>query len=255
MKIIACCKAAPDDQDIIVDGDRHLCFDKAAWKWGTYDLNAVEAARQLADATEGQVSGLSIGAAAMDTSKLRKDVISRGLDDLYLVADDALVGADSYQTARALAAAVEQMDGFDLVICGAGSSDVYSQQVGNQLGEILELPVVNAVNRVTPGDGNITVERVLENEIQVLEIPLPAVISVTSSINEPRIPGMKDILAAGKKPVTVLALTGSDENGVVASSEVISILAPEQMDRALDVAEGASDEAVERFAQTLAAAL
>jgi len=255
MKIIACCKAAPDDQDITVTSDRQLSFERAAWKWGTYDLNAVETGRVLVDAAGGELSGLSMGVTDSDTSKLRKDIISRGLDDLYLAIDDSFAGADSHQTAQILAAAAGKIGGFDLIICGAGSSDVYSQQVGNQLGEILGLPVVNAVNRVTPGDGCVTVERLLEDQVQVLEVPLPAVISVTSAINEPRIPGMKDILAAGKKPVTVFT---TDDLGVqlsAASADEVSTLAPEQMDRALDIVEGDSEDAVEKFAQALAAAL
>lgn len=255
MRIIACCKAVPEEQDIVISKDRQVSFDKAEWKFGSYDLNAVEAGKQLIEAVGGTLSGLSVGGKILENPKMKKDIISRGLDDLYVVADDAAEKLDSLQSARVLEAAIKQMGEYDLVLCGAGSSDLYAQQVGNQLGELLGVPVVNAVNKITPDGDKVIVERAMENEIQVLEVSLPAVLSVTSEINAPRIAGMKDIIAANKKPMTKYALADMNVGENNPSSEVMSTLAPEQVERQLNILEGDSDEVVDAFIKLLSAGL
>lgn len=253
MRIIACCKAVPEEQDIFVRDDRTISIDKAQWKIGQYDLNAVEAGKQIVEAVGGHLSGLCVGGKILDNTKLKKDILSRGLDDLYLVKDDALSRLDSYQTAFILKEAIHKIGEFDLVLCGAGSSDLYSQQVGNQLGELLGLPVVNGVNKIVPqeDEDKVVVERILEDEIQILEISLPAVLSVTSEINVPRIPGMKEIIQAGKKPVTQFTMSDLEADLAGPSFEELSMLAPEQEKRRLIVLEGDSDETVDEFVKFL----
>lgn len=255
MRVISCCKAVPEEQDIVVSKDRQLSFEKAEMKFGQYDLNAVEAGKQIVEAVGGKLSGLSVGGKALDHSKLRKDILSRGLDDLYLVVDEEIEKADTYQSAKILEAAIKKMGDFDLILCGAGSSDMYSQQVGNQLGELLGVPVVNAVNKITAQGDKVIVERTLENAIQVLEVSLPAVLSVTSEINSPRIAGMKDILAANKKPVSKFSLADIEVTDYKLSSVALSTLAPEQLDRRLNILEGESDEVVDAFVKLLSADL
>ena len=255
MRVIACCKAVPEEQDIVIAKDRSVSFDKAEWKFGSYDLNAVEAGKQIVDAVGGQLSGLCAGGKILENPKMKKDIISRGLDELFVVADEAAEGLDTLQSARVLEAAIKQMGEYDLVLCGAGSSDLYAQQVGNQLGELLGVPVINAVNKITPEGDKVIVERAMENEIQVLEVSLPAVLSVTSEINTPRIPGMKDIIAANKKPMTKYAIADINVADYNPSSEVVSTLAPEQVARQLNILEGDSEEVVAEFVKLLSAEL
>ncbi|MEA4901397.1 electron transfer flavoprotein [Desulfitobacterium sp.] len=256
MRVITCCKAVPEAQDIVVTKDRQISIEKAEWKFGQYDLNAVEAGKQIVEAVGGQLSGLCAGGKILDNSKLRKDILSRGLDDLYVVMDEKMEQADTYQSAKVLEAAIQKMGDFDLVLCGAGSSDLYAQQVGNQLGELLGLPVVNAVNKITPEGDKIIVERTVENAIQVLEISLPAVFSVTSEINVPRIAGMKDIIAANKKSVSKFTLSEINADNLPnSSSEILSTMAPEQVDRRLNILEGESDEVIDAFVKLLSAEL
>lgn len=256
MKIIACCKAVPEEQDILVHEDGTLDFDRVAWKVGSYDLNAIEAARQLADAVGGQAVGLSVGGSALDASKLRKDILSRGLDSLVAVKVDDPEQLDTFGTAQVLAAAIRQQGDVDLVLCGAGSSDEYAQQVGNQLGALLGVATLNAVNKIEAGAAHnpstVIVERVLESQVQSIEVSLPAVLSLSSSINNPRIAGMKDILAAGKKQTAVsdpasLGLPGSP----AASTAVVSVLAPSQAVRAGEVYEGDAADVSARLAEIL----
>lgn len=246
MNVIACYKLTPDAEDIEVRPDRSISLGKAEWNIGEYDLMAIEAAMQIAEATGGKVSALSIGPSQLGGSKAKKDVLSRGPDNLYLVVDDALRDADTNLTARVLAAALKKMGPFDLVLCGEGSSDLYAQQVGLQLGEVLGLPTTNAVGKIEVADGKLVIERRLEEEIEVLEVPLPAVLSVTTDINEPRLPTMKEILKAGKKPVTEWKLQDiAVEGGAVGRTEILSTLGPEQVDRKKVLLEGEPSEMVQ----------
>lgn len=244
MRIVACIKAAPDDADITVGADRVLDVSRAQSKIGAYDLNAVEAARQLADETGAEVIGVSVGSAAWENTKLRKDALSRGLDSLVVVTAEP--DADSYQTAHALADAIRELGGCDLVLLGAGSSDRYAQQVGNQLGALLGRPTLNQVNSIGFTASGIRVERLLEDAEQVIDVELPAVLSLTSGANVPRIAGMKDILAAGKKPVTEAASTP-----VPASTRTVSLLAPEQVDRRRQIVQGDPAETAAQLAHFL----
>ncbi|MCL2783660.1 MAG: putative electron transfer flavoprotein FixA [Propionibacteriaceae bacterium] len=244
MKIVACFKVTPEPQDITANPDRTLNLGRAAWKIGTYDLNAIEAARQLADQVGATVVGLSVGGTALTNAKLSKDALSRGLDELFTVVDDAFAAAESYQTADVLANAIAQIGDVSLVLVGAGSSDAYTQQVGNQLGAILGWSTLNAVNHITSQGDHLVVERLLENAVQVVDVPLPAVLSLTSGINTPRIAGMRDILAAGKKPVTPLVAGPLPEP----TAHLVSELAPEQVDRRHIIIEGSAADAAAELA-------
>ncbi|HEY0118006.1 MAG TPA: hypothetical protein VGC04_04425 [Cellulomonas sp.] len=247
MKVVACLKAAPEAEDIATRPDRTLDLERAAWKIGTYDLNAVEAARVLADQTGGVAVGLSVGGAALAGSKFRKDALSRGLDELVVVSDDALADLDSFQTATVLRDALLRIGDVDVVLLGAGSSDVYAQQVGNELGALLGAATLNGVNKITLAGDHLVVERPLENVVQILEVELPAVLSLTSGINTPRIPGMRDVLAAGKRPTSELA--GID--APAPSAERTSLLAVDQVERAHRVIDGDTADVVAQLVDYL----
>ena len=244
MKIIACVKAVPEEQDIVVTKSQELSFDKAAWKISAYDLNAIETGKGIIAEVGGTMTGLSLGGAALNNTKLKKDILSRGLDDLTIVLEEERDLTDSFEIASGLKNAIEKMDSYDLVLCGVGSGDLYSQEVGNILGGLLDVPVLNDVSKVTPGDGVVVVERTIGSVVDVLEVALPAVISVTPDINIPSIPAMKDILKAGKKPV---ATESESWDGIEKGTEIVSELAPSQKERAKVVVEGDDDESIEKL--------
>lgn len=254
MKIIACYKIVPYEQSIGISSDGSLNFDKAELMIGQYDLNAIEAGAQLVEKCGGELTALTVGTQEVENSKMRKGVLSRGPANCVTVCDPSLKDADSSTTSAALAQAIKSRGEFDLVICGEGSSDLYAQQVGIQLGERLGLPCINGVTGIEAGEGSITVERSADGETETLCIKLPAVIAVASGINVTRVPSMKDILAAGKKPVT--ALTGGD----VALpgerySETLSVLAPQHAARPCKIFTGDSDETLAAFAAAVNAEL
>lgn len=245
MNVLVCYKIVYEEQDITVKADKTLSFDNAEQKISLYDLNAVEEGVRIAEATGGKVTALSAGDAKVENSKLKKGILSRGPGELFLVKNENLGSADTLQTAKVLAAAAGKIQS-DLILFGEGSGDLYAQQTGIQVGKLLGLPVVNAVSKVTPLDGKVEVERTLENMVEILEVPVPAVLCVTSDINTVRVPGMKDILSAGKKPVTEWNMADIGIDMPQASVETVSILAPKQVDRKGVIIEG-DDKASELF--------
>ena len=242
MNIVACYKIVPDAQDIEANPDGSLSMKRAEMVLGEYDIVAIEEAAQLAEATGGKAVLLSAGGDKLNDTKLVKGALSRGAEELYRVVDPALDAADAFQTATVLAAALGKME-YDLVLFGEGSADLYAQQVGSLVGSLLGLPVLNAVSGIEAKGDILVVERTLENEVEVLEVMPPAIISVTSDAVLPRIPQLKDILAAGKKPVVTWSL---DEVTAIPASpvETVSIKVPESVERKSVIYEGATDESI-----------
>lgn len=252
MQILVTCKVLADDQDITVNPDGSLDSSKAHMTISTYDANAIEAAAQLAECQEAQLTAITVGDASVDGSKIKKDILARGVDRLFMAADDAFKGLEAHATAQVIASLAEKAEGWDVIICGAGSADNYSQQVDAQLAEVLGVPFANGVSSIEMNGSTITVERTLEGEVEVVELQAPAVISIVPDIALPRICGMKDILSAGKKPVTMF---GAEDVAVAASSvEVISTKAPAPQDRKKEIF-NVADSGVEKFVSALREAL
>lgn len=252
MKIIACFKLIPEEQDITINSDRTLNISQASTKIGQFDLNAIEAANGLKQQRDDiQIVAMSVGGEALANPKGRKDVLSRGPDELVAIIEPGLERAMPHQTAALLAAAA-QKTGFDLILCGDGSADLYAQQVGLLLGDALGVAAINGVSRILSfGDGQIKVERTLEDEVDILTLPLPAVVAVSTDINSPQIPSLKAILGAAKKPVRLLAPADLDLGELPAYTAPLSVLAPQQQARGRIIIDGDSEQQIAEFAQHL----
>lgn len=247
MNILVACKIVPDDQDVRTTGDGALDFSRARPVVSAYDLNAIEAAARIAEANEGsRVTAISVGPRSIDDSKVKKNILARGVDELLMAADDAASDLDARATAAELARLVESIEGWDAVVTGDGSADLYAKQVGVHLADRLGVPFVSGVVSAALEGQVLIARRLLENGVEAVEVPLPAVVSVAPDFAEPRIAGMKDILAAGKKPMKVDAAEGSVRSVV----EEVAVAAPEQVDRKRCLFED-----VDEFAAAVAAAL
>ncbi len=238
MNIAVAVKVVPDDQDITVASDRSLDSSKAHQRASEYDLNAIEAAAQLAEAEGANLVTISAssGKAGAD-QKVRKDILSRGPEELVMISDDAFEYADARTTASALAKIAGDIEGgVDLIVTGDGSADMYAGQVDVQLAAIMGIPCINAVTGMKMDGDALVVERTLDDVVEEIEVPLPAVVAVQPDIALPRIPGMREILAAGKKPATVNDASGVETEGTIT---IESILAPEPADRKQEMIEEA----------------
>jgi electron transfer flavoprotein beta subunit len=199
--VIVCYKWVLDEADIRVGAGGALQLDQVGRKISEYDRNAIEAAVQVVEQHGGSVTTLSLGTA--DVKPSAKDVLSRGPERALLVLDPALAGADSHTTALGLAGAVKQAGACDLIVCGEGSGDVYAQQVGPRLAELLDIPCITFVNKLTVTATGVVAERKLEDGVEVVEAAFPVLVTVLPDMNKPRIPGLKQVMAAGKKEVKV----------------------------------------------------
>lgn len=200
MRVITCYKWVLDEADLKIDPkSRALITERAKRKISEYDRNAIECGVQLVEAAGGEVIALTAG--TPDAKSSLKDALSRGPAEVMYVNDPAMAQADTCVTAKVLAAAVTQINPYDLIVCGEGSSDGYSQQVGIRLAQLLGIPVITFVNKVEVNGNVLVAERKLDEGIEVVEVNLPALVTVLPDVNQPRIPSLKQILAAAKKPV------------------------------------------------------
>ena len=164
------------------------------------DKYGVEMALQLVDAAGGGEVSLVSVAPNNEVAGLR-EALAMGAAKAVLVSDPELQGSDALTTAKVLAAAINRLGGADLVIGGTESSDGYTGTVPEQLAELLGLPSVTFAKKVTVDGSTLKVERQTEAGYDDVESPLPALISVTAGVNEPRYPSFKGIMAAKSKPV------------------------------------------------------
>ena len=225
-RVIVCYKWVWDDADIRVnEKTRKLDFERARKKISEYDRNAIEVGAELKKQTGCEVIALTGGA---EVEPSLKDALSRGPDSAWHVNDPALAEADAHVTARVLAGLIRKIGDADLVVCGEGSSDDYHQQTGSRLAALLGFASVSFVNKIEPIDGGVRLERKLEEGVEVVEVQGPAVVSVLPDINDAPIPGLKQILAAKKKPVNRQTLEdiGLDAGSCRPKAVTVSTLSP-----------------------------
>jgi electron transfer flavoprotein beta subunit len=220
MTIAVLCKWCPDPGDLEVRPDGSISLERAKWSISEYDRVAIEVAASLASDEAGVVAVVA-GPTVIDTSMTRKAILSRGPDELFMVVDDRLDDADARQSASCLAAATERIGHVDLVVCGAGSTDLFAQQVGIQVGERLGWPTFNEVTNVRRDGSNWRIERRLDDEVDTLDVALPVALAVTADAALPRVPGMQEILAAGKKPTTVWSLDDLGPSAALARASLV----------------------------------
>jgi electron transfer flavoprotein beta subunit len=202
--VIACFKWVVDEAYIRKGAAGELDFSAVDYKISEYDRNALEEAVRCRDEGGGKVTALTAG--GPEAAKGVKDALSRGADTAVFAGDPAFAALDSSQTAAVLAAVIRSRIPYDLIVCGEGSGDQYAQQVGPRLAENLGIPCVSYVLKINlAADGKgIVAERRVEEGIEVVEVPFPVLVTVLPEINTPRIPGVKDTLMAGKKPVVTV---------------------------------------------------
>ena len=226
MNVVVCVKQIPDpaepgklEADNTLDRSGKLILDES-------DSYGVEMALQLADAAGGGEVTLVSMAPNGETAGLRT-ALAMGAAKAILVSDDALSGAGALDTAKVLAAAIKRAEP-DLVLAATESSDGYTGTVPEQVAALLGLPSVTFAKHVEVGDGVVKVQRQTEAGYDEVEAPLPALVSVTAGVVEPRYPSFKGIMAAKSKPVDQpsLADLGIDPSSVGAAGagqQIVSV--------------------------------
>lgn len=211
--IITCYKWVFDEEDIKINPtDLSVDSSKAKSKISEYDRNAIGVAVNIGEESGDTVLSLTFGGAGAKQSL--KDALSRGPAAAYWVNDSLSETADGFVTANVLAAAINKIGDYRLVVCAEGAADTYAHQVGPRIGALLNIPVISCVSSIKVVGNQITANRKLEDYTETVKAQLPAVITVLPEIMEAPIPGLKAVLNASKKAIVELKITelGLNEN-------------------------------------------
>ncbi|TMG28950.1 MAG: electron transfer flavoprotein subunit beta/FixA family protein [Chloroflexi bacterium] len=201
------------------------------------DEHAVEAGLQLVEKDGGEVVIISMGPPRA-LEAIRR-ALAMGANRGILVSDPELENSDALSTARALAAAIKGQP-FDLIICGTESTDGSSGAMPAQLAELLGLPLLSFAKKLEVSDGKATIDRQTDEGYDVVESPLPAVVTVTGGINEARYPALRGIMQAKNKDVKQLSLAEiklEGQAGKAALTQEVVAVAPAEARKAGEVIE------------------
>ncbi len=203
MNIIVCVKQVPATNEVKMNKETNTIIREGIEAIiNPFDTYAVEEGVRIKEKTEGKATVLSMGIPSV--AELLKETIAVGIDDAVLLSDRAFAGADSLATSYALSMGIKHIGEYDLIICGKQAIDGDTAQVGPGLAEKLGIPHTTYVRKIEElRDGYIRCQRMTEDGYEVIEMPLPAVITVVKEINEPRLPSLKGKMRAKKTEVKV----------------------------------------------------
>ncbi len=258
MDIIVCLKQVVDPElplrDFAIDpATRRQVREGRPLVISTYDENALEVALQLKDRSGAKVTALTIGPAAAVGDAIRL-ALAMGADDAIVVEEARSPDLLGLEKSRILAAAIRRIGRGDLILCGCESADWVERAVAPLLAEMLGAACVTFVSRVEAADGTLVARRMADDGFHQVEVRLPAVISVASDeANRPRLPKVKDIVGAKRKPVQTwplaelsLEAAGQEASGV----EVREVMVPQRTARC-EFLSGDPAEQVAALAQRL----
>ena len=200
-RILVCLKAIPNTTEVSFDADGKLQRSSAELQWNVADLAALDAALTL-KSPESTVTVLSMGPSKLEMPL--KELLARGADEAVLITDKRLAGSDTYATARALAAAVEKLGGFDLILCGKQSLDGDTGQIPGMLAAALNMTCTTNTEKLVLSNQQLVADRILEKGIQKLALDLPCLVSVQPYAYTLRLPGIMSMRKARQKTVLIL---------------------------------------------------
>jgi electron transfer flavoprotein alpha/beta subunit len=255
MHIIVCIKQVPDTTEVSIDPQRGTLIREGVPSiLNPFDTYAIEEGLLLKEKHGGRISVLSMGPAQAE--EILKEAIAMGCDEGVLLSDPAFAGADTWATAYALAQAIRRMDPFDLILCGRQATDGDTGQVGpgiaRQLG-ITQLTYVFSIREVGFQERSIRVERLLEEGREIVEAPLPALLTVLKGINRPRSPTFMGMRRARRAQVPMWSASDLVQGGAEAEyfglegspTRVVKVFTPPQREghaeiiEAVDMVQGA----------------
>ena len=256
MNVVVCVKQIPDPAaPPAMDPETNTLVREGKLILDDSDAYGVEMGLQLAEQAGGGEVTLVSMAPNGETSGIRT-ALAMGAAKAILISDELLKGSDALSTAKVLAKAIQRAQP-DLVLAATESTDGYTGTTPVQLAELLGMPSVTFAKKVTISDGIVHVDRQTEAGYDEVECPLPAVVTVTAGVVEPRYPSFKGIMAAKSKPVEQLSvadlgLTANDVGVVGSRQEITGVQAADERKAGeIVVDEGDGHEHVVRFLERL----
>jgi electron transfer flavoprotein beta subunit len=203
MHIVACIKQVPDAKDVRIDPETCTLVRQGVESIvNPHDWYAVEAALRLRDEYGGKVTVMTMGPPQAEDAL--RETLALGVDEALLLSDRAFAGADTWATSLTLARAIIKLGPVDLVICGKQAIDGDTAQVGPGLAAHLDQPYTTYARRLELQDGGLLLaERLTDLGYEVVQMPLPAVVTVIREIGDPRMPGLKHKMRARKQEIPV----------------------------------------------------
>lgn len=255
MNIVVCIKQVPGTTEVRIHSETHtLIRDGVESIINPLDMYAVEEALRIKERCGGKVTVFTMGPPQAEAAL--RETISYGVDEVALASDRALVGSDTLATAYAIAKGITKIGAYDLILCGKQAIDGDTAQVGPEVAERLGIPYVAWVRKVEEiGDGKIRVQRMMDDGYEVIEMPLPALITVVKEINEPRLASLKGKLRAKKLEIPMWSAEdiGAEEDQVGlkgSPTQVMRVFSPEPRG-AGERLEGDAEDVAERLAERL----
>ena len=205
MKVIVCVKQVPDTSGkVAVNPDGTLNRASMQTITNPDDMNAVEAALKIKDATGCKVTVVTMG--PPPAAGMLRELMAMGADEAVLVSAREFGGSDTYATSQILAAAIDTLgvEKDDIILCGRQAIDGDTAQVGPQIAEKLHLPQVTYAADITKDGDTVTVKRMLEDGYMTIKVQTPCLITCIKELNEPRLMNVQGIYSTYSKPLTVL---------------------------------------------------
>ncbi|MEA3400686.1 MAG: electron transfer flavoprotein subunit beta/FixA family protein [Armatimonadota bacterium] len=209
MNIIVCIKQVPDTSEVQIDPETNTIVREGVPAIiNPFDENAIEAAVQLVEEHGGTVTVISMGPPQAEDAL--REALAMGADEAILISDRCFAASDTLATSYVLSSAIRQIGDYDLILTGKQAFDGDTAQVPPGIAEHLGIPQVTFAIGLEVDGKALTVRRLLEDEFEVTQVEMPAVVSCVKQMNEPRRPGIKAKLAAKKKNVQVWDQTCMD---------------------------------------------
>jgi electron transfer flavoprotein beta subunit len=249
LNIVVCIKQVPETTEVEFDEETgRLKREGVSAIVNPFDEYAIEEALRLREKYGGKVHVLTMGPPWAEDAL--RDAVAMGSDEAWLATDRAFAGADTWATSLTLAKCVQKIGETDLVICGLKTTDGDTGQTGPEMAEHLDMPHVCYVNEIRAiKDNRVTLRRIMDDGVEVLEAPLPLLITVSKDINNPRLATLRGRLKAKKaeiKEITNEELKLDPEQiGLEGSfTRVVKIFEPEEPEPG-EIIEGSPEELAE----------
>ena len=201
MHFIVCIKQVPNTTNVQIDQSTGtLKREGVESVINPFDEYAIEEAVRLKERTGGKATVITMGPPQAETAL--REALSRGIDNAILVTDRAFAGADTWATSYTLGSAIKTLGEYDLIICGKQATDGDTAQVGPGIAEMLDIPHVAYVKKIEDiKENSVKVERMMEDGYDLIEMPLPSLITVVKEINTPRLPSLRGMMMSKKAQI------------------------------------------------------
>ena len=254
MNIVVCIKQVPDTAEVRINPETNtLIRDGVASIINPYDMHAIEAALQIREKAGGKVIVITMGPPQAEAAL--RDALAMGADDTVLLTDRAFAGSDTLATSYTLSRAISKI-GTDIIICGKQAIDGDTAQVGPEIAEFLSIPHISYIRKIEDiKPDSIRVQRLMDEGYDIVESPIPVLLTVVKELNEPRLPSLKGKMAARKAEIKKWTSSDieadEDKIGLKGSpTQVKKIFAPEpKKDR--KILEGTIEQQVDALLQEL----